>query len=251
MKKIQNSLSTLLLSLVLLCFSQKADAQKNQYRMDLKVDLVTVSGKLIISCANPVTVFNRVDFVLSGTGASSATIVGGSSQTFSGAGKKSITITNSSSGLSTTFEFTVRNLSANNPYTAPDAIWDIKGSYTPNCIGCTTDANGGLAKAYIKYANPEDKKLRKVVVFVEGIDFNRDSLVNPDNNRAMRYGDFGWDVFYMGHKADTSWDFIRLMPETRQAIQQKGYDMVLLDFRNGAELYASQWRTIDNTTQTA
>ena len=203
------------------------------YRMELNISVLAQTGKLIVRCENPATVFNRVDFVINGTGASSATIIGGNSQTFVGTGKRSITIAGSS-GINTTFEFTIRNLTTNNTYKAPDAIWDIAGSYTPTCTGCTVDANGGLAKAYIKYANP-DKKLRKVVVFVEGIDFNRDSLVNPDNNRAMRYGDFGWDVFYMGHKADTTWDFVKLMPNTRKAIQDKGYDMVLLDFRNGAD----------------
>jgi hypothetical protein len=101
MKKIQQTLSMLLLSTLFLCFSQKATAQQNQYQMKLDVSVLSVSGKLVVKCSNPVSVYNRVDFVLSGSGISSiATINGGNPSTsftnfFTGSGQKSINFTSS------------------------------------------------------------------------------------------------------------------------------------------------------------
>ena len=222
MKKLNVLLSGLLLSLLLLCFFEKANAQcgnRNQYLIELH----TLLSDEILSVSGGSTIFNRVDIRTD----ANVTTLYINQQVYPVNGNTLLTLTLpegvntftvvDAGGRTAENNIKVRSLS-NIEYKAPDAVWDIAGSYTPTCTGCVPDVNGGLAKAYIKYANP-DKKLRKVLVFVEGIDFDRDSITDPDNQcRAIRYGDFGWDVFYMGHKVDTSWDFIRLMPGTREAI---------------------------------
>jgi hypothetical protein len=109
----------------------------------------------------------------------------------------------------------------------------------------------GLARYYIKYANP-DKKLRRPFIFVEGIDFDYRDYLNNSNNvnfpPAHRYGEFGWDVFVSGGAYPQSVpDFsdgqpfslgLNQLAGQQGLIQQllnQGYDIVLVDFARGAD----------------
>lgn len=119
---------------------------------------------------------------------------------------------------------------------------------------CKTEPNYnpyGVARYYIKFANP-DKRLRRPFIFVEGIDFDyRDYLNNPNNPNfppASRYGEFGWDVFVSGgHYKQSFPDHSTGEPFSLglnelagqdgliQRLLKEGYDIVLVDFARGAD----------------
>jgi hypothetical protein len=74
MKKLQHLLSALLLSLLFLCFFEKATAQcgdKNQYLMEVRTGKVTVLNQFVADTKG-ITVFNRIDFSFSNITQSSA-----------------------------------------------------------------------------------------------------------------------------------------------------------------------------------
>jgi hypothetical protein len=254
MKNIQHLFKTMFLSLTLLCLSHSVEAQCvacNQYLMT--VETLNFNSGFSLS-ANASTVYKRIDFKFQNGSIGVSNLLypilvdfqntqqyilvnefDAVTQNYGSFGNHVINVKdNNGLGEQASLSINIRSLS-NVEYKAPDEVWDISNNYTPTCVGCLPDVNGGLAKAYIKYAN-SDKKMRKALVFVEGIDFGRDSITDPQNgSKAITYGDFGWNVFYLGHKVDDSWDFVKKMPEAREAIQSKGYDIILLDFRNGAD----------------
>lgn len=99
----------------------------------------------------------------------------------------------------------------------PAFPWRISAEYN----GETVRGN-----AYIKYSG-EDYVLDKPFVFVEGIDFNTMDAY-PD-----RYGDFGWCQFITG--ADEQYDFLYNMPSFIAELRNRGYDIILVDFEDGAD----------------
>ena len=66
----------------------------------------------------------------------------------------------------------------------------------------------------------------KPFIFVEGIDFGAD-------HSATRNGTFGWDAFSSG-AATGQYAMLQLMPYWIDTLQQHGYDIVLIDFFDGA-----------------
>ena len=66
----------------------------------------------------------------------------------------------------------------------------------------------------------------KPFVFVEGIDFGTDHL-------PTRNGTFGWDAFSSGASTG-QYAMLQLMPYWIDTLQQHGYDLVLIDFYDGA-----------------
>jgi hypothetical protein len=66
----------------------------------------------------------------------------------------------------------------------------------------------------------------KPFIFVEGIDFGDD--ISPKRN-----GTFGWYEFSSGQSVKYS--FLALMPTLIEQLQEEGYDIVLLDFKQGAD----------------
>ena len=71
-----------------------------------------------------------------------------------------------------------------------------------------------------------DEIFDKPFIFVEGIDFGNDH--NPTRN-----GTFGWDAFSSG-AATGQYAMLQLMPYWIDTLQQHGYDIVLIDFFDGA-----------------
>jgi|GEM_PF-1454279 hypothetical protein len=69
----------------------------------------------------------------------------------------------------------------------------------------------------------------KPFIFVEGVDFEYDQF--PDRN-----GSFGWCQFTSGI-GSSSYDYamLDLMPEMLLPLREHGYDIILLDFSNGAD----------------
>jgi hypothetical protein len=177
------------------------------------------------------------------------------------AGQKNIRIRKGTNGKIVN-EFTVLVKTPAKGYESPDVVWKVETPqvFNPSShnLGATASAfpaNGaafmaatkGVGHAYIKYAN-SDKKLRKPIIFVDGIDFNSEDKNYYDpalgsgktDANVIRHGSTGWDIFSMG--ADDGWskatpdaeeDF-RMYPEVFQNLSDKGYDIVFLDFVEGA-----------------
>ena len=112
------------------------------------------------------------------------------------------------------------------PLTYPDLPpWDIANPTAPWDLDTTYAGETVSVRAYLKYrCNPAGDSLRKPFVFVEGIDFNLDA-------EPLRCGDFGWEAFI-----GTSPDYPMLynMPTLVNALRDEGYDIILVDFADGA-----------------
>ncbi|MDT8411294.1 MAG: hypothetical protein RQ875_02430 [Vicingaceae bacterium] len=88
--------------------------------------------------------------------------------------------------------------------------------------------NFARANAYVKYGNGHPVgEVHKPIVFVEGIDFGRDFSSNTIQN-----GDFGWCAFW---GRDTDFEEFQHSPTILNQLLANGYDVFLLDFRDGAE----------------
>ncbi len=97
----------------------------------------------------------------------------------------------------------------------PDLPWEISTVFD----GLTIRGN-----AYYLPSGDFDKPF----IFVEGIDF--DYTVS-----AQRNGDFGWCEFTSGMgNPDYPYSMLQKMPQLLDAVRANGYDIILLDFRDGA-----------------
>jgi hypothetical protein len=83
-----------------------------------------------------------------------------------------------------------------------------------------------LVKGNVYPLFSSDGVFDKPFVFVEGIDFGNDHL-------PTRNGTFGWDAFSSG-SATGQYAMLQLMPYWIDTLQQHGYDLVLVDFYDGA-----------------
>jgi hypothetical protein len=146
-------------------------------------------------------------------------------------------------------------------YRLPDATWFVTAetAYSPpGCAmpspfsfpDCATEQgpksfywHGGIGSgnAYIRYGQGNAGVLRKPVIFVEGIDFSPGGSINPDyepGDAAYRtqYGAFGWDVFTtgVGRSKGSDYSEFSLYPAFFQQLHEEGYDLILLDFTDGA-----------------
>ena len=97
------------------------------------------------------------------------------------------------------------------------------GSY-PFGISCAPDGIQVSGNAYYLPAGDFDKPF----IFVEGIDFT-------PLQSAMQNGDFGWCQFTSGYEAlDYPYSMISLMPKFLDSLRVRGYDVILVDFTDGA-----------------
>jgi len=85
-----------------------------------------------------------------------------------------------------------------------------------------------------------DEEFDKPFLFVEGIDFGLDRDGHPIHD-WIRHGTFGWCEFMSGFQDPDAtddiiygYDDLHRMPELIQAIREEGYDIVLVDFYDGA-----------------
>lgn len=104
-------------------------------------------------------------------------------------------------------------------FPAPGAIWNITATIP-------YDGQVGNANAYVLFHNPSIPYLRKPLVFVEGVDFG-------ETHYPQRNGDFGWCAFW-GSQPDDYEDLTN-MPSILNELHAKGYDIILLDFYDGAD----------------
>lgn len=108
------------------------------------------------------------------------------------------------------------------PWTSPDPEfpWLIQTEFE----GETIEGN-----AYVKYQyGQESPELDRVFVFVEGIDFNSSHTLSD-----QRFGDFGWCQFVSGNA--NGYEFLYNAPLLIDFLRSEGYDIILLDFKKGAD----------------
>ncbi|MFA9219589.1 MAG: esterase/lipase family protein [Sediminibacterium sp.] len=118
----------------------------------------------------------------------------------------------------TGIKFQVETKSLINPDTAP---WQVSSSFEIDTLVGNKLVKGN-AYTLLSYDGVFDKPF----VFVEGIDFGNDHF-------ASRNGTFGWDAFSSG-AASGQYAMLQLMPYWIDTLQQHGYDLVLVDFYDGA-----------------
>jgi hypothetical protein len=121
------------------------------------------------------------------------------------------------------------------PHAAP---WSTDMNH-PWDIQLSLDAGDVSGRAYT--LNSEDGVFDKPFVFVEGIDFGIDRDGHPIHEEH-RHGTFGWCEFTSGFQdPDASDDFeygydnLQRMPQLLNELRAHGYDIVLVDFYDGAE----------------
>jgi hypothetical protein len=111
---------------------------------------------------------------------------------------------------------------------------------TPNPWDVTTDFDGEEVKgrAYTLISN--DGMFDKPFLFVEGIDFGLDRDGHSIHD-WLRHGTFGWCEFASGFQDPDvnddivyGYDDLQHMPQIIEAIRLEGFDIVLIDFYDGA-----------------
>jgi hypothetical protein len=148
------------------------------------------------------------------TNNSISTIIPTNTEWFSVAVKYSVNGTMKETGI----KFQVETKSLINPDTAP---WQVSSSFE---IDTLVGNNLVRGNAYTLLST--DGVFDKPFVFVEGIDFGNDHL-------PTRNGTFGWDAFSSGSPTG-QYTMLQLMPYWIDTLQQHGYDIVLVDFYDGA-----------------
>ncbi|MFZ4545071.1 MAG: T9SS type A sorting domain-containing protein, partial [Saprospiraceae bacterium] len=180
---------------------------------------------------------------------------------YASTGPKNIRI-KQGSGNKVKDEFTLLVKQPAADYEKPDEIWKVETPQifvpNPTALGATSAvfpdngaifmaASKGVGHAYIKYGNPQ-KKLKKPIIFVDGIDFNSEEYNYHDTSdgseksdaNLVRHGVTGWDIFSMG--AEDGWSKVtpnasedfRMYPQVFQNLRSAGYDIIFLDFAEGA-----------------
>lgn len=109
--------------------------------------------------------------------------------------------------------------------------WNANEGDFPWMIDAEYEGKVVKANAYVKYSYDSPGQLDKPFVFVEGIDFNR------TEHYPTRNGDFGWCQFAGGN--DPQYSFLYNMPNLIEQLRQNGYDIILLDFYDGADFVES------------
>ena len=110
-----------------------------------------------------------------------------------------------------------------------DNPWDVQVEFEGDWV---------KGRAYTLTSN--DGVFDKPFLFVEGIDFGLDRDGHPIHD-WQRHGTFGWCEFASGFQDPDvnddiiyGYDDLRLMPQLLQAVRDQGYDIVMIDFFDGA-----------------
>jgi len=148
------------------------------------------------------------------TNNSISTIIPTNTEWFSVAVKYSVNGTMKETGI----KFQVETKSLLTPDTAP---WGNGSTFQIDTLLGNSLVKGN---AYTLFSS--DGIFDKPFVFVEGIDFGNDHL-------PTRNGTFGWDAFSSG-SAIGQYAMLQLMPYWIDTLQQHEYDLVLVDFYDGA-----------------
>lgn len=134
-------------------------------------------------------------------------------------------------------------------YRFPDETLDLTSEKSYSASGCAPPSAGalgwhggpGAGHAYIRYGAGNEGSMKKPIIFVEGIDFSQGGTINPEKDPVSaeyrtQYGSFGWDVFTTGVGRSYGADYSAFSnyPTYFQQLHELGYDLILLDFEDGA-----------------
>lgn len=143
-----------------------------------------------------------------------STLIPSNTNWFSVALKYSVNGSTKKTGI----KFQVETKSLLVPDTAP---WQTNNSFQLDTL-----LGNNLVKGNAYALHSADGIFDKPFIFVEGIDFGND-------HNATRNGTFGWDAFSSGSSTG-QYAMLELMPYWIDTLQQHGYDLVLIDFYDGA-----------------
>lgn len=121
--------------------------------------------------------------------------------------------------------FTLKGNACVNGMPSPDLPpWPQSSESYPWQISTTYGGQTVLGNAYTLLS--DDGVFDKPFIFVEGVDFGSEIS-------TLRNGSFGWQEFACGASAE--YPFMALMPEMLEQLRHEGYDLILLDFADGAD----------------
>jgi hypothetical protein len=129
----------------------------------------------------------------------------------------------------------------------PDEIWEVSSSATfePPVAGAFPEGSPynsstlGGGHAYLKFAPEHYGKLKKPLIFVDGIDFN--STTYTYDGQVIRHGSTGWDVLTLGNDASETNPLVpepsefKDYPAAIKTFLMEGYDVIFMDFASGAD----------------
>lgn len=121
--------------------------------------------------------------------------------------------------------YLLKGMGCGNGIGSPDpSPWPVEDENHPYRISTTFEGETVSGNAYV--LNGSDGVFDKPFLFIEGIDFGSELS-------ELRNGTFGWHEFSCGGGED--YPFLSMMPEMLNALLEEGYDLVLLDFADGAD----------------
>lgn len=129
-------------------------------------------------------------------------------------------------GVERKASFIIRSAGGNSVFPDPQTPpWAYETPTFPWRIETTYEGNAVAGNAYTLMS--ADGIFDKPFVFVEGIDFGSDQM-------PLRNGAFGWYEFSSGESDE--YPFLYRMPELLNGLRNAGYDIILLDLEDGADL---------------
>ncbi len=127
------------------------------------------------------------------------------------------------STLNANYQMRAMTCSSGIPEPEP-APWPAESEEMPWRI--STQFNGTTVRGNAYTLMSEDGVFDKPFIFIEGIDFGLDVS-------RLRNGSFGWNEFACG--ASENYPFMERMPDLLMPLRDAGYDLILLDFEDGAD----------------
>jgi hypothetical protein len=127
------------------------------------------------------------------------------------------------------------------------ASYTYKSPDETGSIAVSTPNGSAAINMHTMYAPSNyQRKLKKPLIFVEGIDFPKE-IVHDMAGKAARVGNFGWDTFITGMVDDPESSdnatFAKLPDFVNQMLAQ-GYDIVFCDFQDGTALIENNGRAL-------
>ncbi len=186
-----------------------AQCTNTLYALRADITVQGVAERLVVTTDKSLITTKRVDFTFSRAntvgdlqvdfGNGFVPLQTQMSVTFASFGVQTIKIRRSAPLNIATFTVNIKTLDVvTSEYRRPDDIWELS---TPTAFvpptTCTNaydasnpdrQATQGFANAYIRYANPALRRLTKPLIFVEGIDFNRNQVCDPDAGNLFDLG---------------------------------------------------------------
>lgn len=139
--------------------------------------------------------------------------------------ERNITFRAEKGGTTLEAGFSLKSTACDNGFSLPDLPpWGSESEAFPWRISTTFNGSTVRGNAYTLMS--DDGVFDKPFLFVEGIDFGSEVS-------TYRNGSFGWHTFVCGDSP--LYPFLELMPVMLENLRSQGYDIILLDFEDGAD----------------